>query len=148
MTKLPHSKWTELFGNMTMFSALVGRLTYRSHVLDMNDPSYRLMSTQGEGSARSLGSRGRRHSSLRDAYFWPMRLKHSFPLAVQILVSTWLNDSLTLIAWSKPSGRPFDAMLFMQNSMMRDQYHFFADAAPYQQRSCLHRGNTALVRCS
>ena len=56
MTNLPLSKWTELFGNTTMVSALVGRLTYRSHVFDMNDPSYRLMSTQGEGSARSSGA--------------------------------------------------------------------------------------------
>ena len=55
MTNLPLSKWTELFGNTTMVSALVGRLTYRSHVFDMIGPSYRLMSTQGEGSARSSG---------------------------------------------------------------------------------------------
>ena len=95
MKNLPFSKWTELFENTTMVSALAGRLTYRSHVFDMNDPSYRLMSTQGEGSARSSGSRGRHRSSLRDAYFWPLRLKYSFPLAVQILVSTWLNNSLT-----------------------------------------------------
>lgn len=90
MTNLPLSKWTELFENTTMVSALVDRLTYRSHVFDMNDPSYRLMSTQGEGSARS---------------FWPMRLKHSFPLVVQILVSTWLNDSLTncLVETIRPS---------------------------------------------
>ena len=29
-----------------MLSALVDRLTFRSHVLDMNGPSYRLMSTR------------------------------------------------------------------------------------------------------
>ena len=51
-TNLPFSKWTELFENTTMVSALVDRLTYRSHVLDMNGPSYRLTSTQEEGSAR------------------------------------------------------------------------------------------------
>lgn len=45
-TNLPFSRWTELFENSTMLSALVDRLTYRSHVLDMNGPSYRLMSTQ------------------------------------------------------------------------------------------------------
>lgn len=45
-TNLPFSRWTELFENSTMLSALVDRLTYRSHVLDMNGPSYRLMSAQ------------------------------------------------------------------------------------------------------
>ena len=43
-TNLPFSKWTELFD---MVAALVDRLTYRSHVLDMNGPSYRLLATQG-----------------------------------------------------------------------------------------------------
>ena len=42
-TNLPFSKWTELFD---MVAALVDRLTYRSHVLDMNGPSYRLLATQ------------------------------------------------------------------------------------------------------
>lgn len=46
-TNLPFSKWTELFENTTMVAALVDRLTYRSHVLDMNGPSYRLLATQG-----------------------------------------------------------------------------------------------------
>lgn len=46
-TNLPFSKWTELFENTTMVAALVDRLTYRSHVLDMNGPSYRLLVTQG-----------------------------------------------------------------------------------------------------
>ena len=32
------SSWTELFENDMMVSALVDRLTYRSHVLDMNIP--------------------------------------------------------------------------------------------------------------
>lgn len=45
-TNLPFSRWTELFENTTMVSALVDRLTFRSHVLDMNGPSYRLMETQ------------------------------------------------------------------------------------------------------
>ena len=51
-TNLPFSKWTELFENTTMVSALVDRLTYRSHVLDMNGPSYRLMSTREEAAAK------------------------------------------------------------------------------------------------
>lgn len=45
-TNLPFSRWTELFENTTMVSALVDRLTFRSHILDMNGPSYRLMETQ------------------------------------------------------------------------------------------------------
>ena len=34
-TNLPFSKWTELFENTTMVAALIDRLTFRSHVLDM-----------------------------------------------------------------------------------------------------------------
>ncbi len=39
-TNLPFKRWTELFENTTMVSALVDRLTYKSAVLDMNGPSY------------------------------------------------------------------------------------------------------------
>ena len=46
-TNLPFSRWTELFENSTMVAALVDRLTYRSHVLDMNGASYRLKATRG-----------------------------------------------------------------------------------------------------
>ena len=35
-------QWTELFENDTMVSALVDRLTFHSHILDMNGVSYRL----------------------------------------------------------------------------------------------------------
>ena len=49
-TNLPFSRWTELFENTTMVSALVDRLTYRSHVLDMSGPSYRLLSSQAEAN--------------------------------------------------------------------------------------------------
>ena len=45
-TNLPFSKWTELFENTTMVAALIDRLTFRSHVLDMNGESYRLKSTK------------------------------------------------------------------------------------------------------
>ena len=51
-TNLPFSRWTELFENSTMVSALVDRLTFRSHILDMNGPSYRLMETQTGSSIR------------------------------------------------------------------------------------------------
>ncbi len=47
-TNLPFSRWTELFENATMVSALVDRLTFRSHILDMSGESYRLLSTQAE----------------------------------------------------------------------------------------------------
>ena len=50
-TNLSFSKWTELFENTTMVSALVDRLTYRSHVLDMSGPSYRLLSSQTDSDA-------------------------------------------------------------------------------------------------
>ena len=49
-TNLPFSRWTELFENDTMVSALVDRLTFRSHVLDMNGPSYRLLTAQADAA--------------------------------------------------------------------------------------------------
>ena len=55
-TNLPFSRWTELFENNTMLSALVDRLTFRSHVLDMNGPSYRLMSAQSAASGKATVS--------------------------------------------------------------------------------------------
>lgn len=47
-TNLPFSKWTDLFENTTMVAALIDRLTFRSHVLDMNGDSYRLKATMHE----------------------------------------------------------------------------------------------------
>lgn len=49
-TNLPFSRWTELFENTTMVAALIDRLTYRSHVMDMNGESYRLKATMGQSS--------------------------------------------------------------------------------------------------
>ncbi|MHC1723009.1 MAG: IS21-like element helper ATPase IstB [Aminipila sp.] len=40
-TNLEFSKWTELFDNPTMVAALVDRITFRSHVMNMNGNSYR-----------------------------------------------------------------------------------------------------------
>lgn len=40
-TNLRFSEWTTLFENETMVAALIDRLTFRSHVLNMNGPSYR-----------------------------------------------------------------------------------------------------------
>lgn len=47
-TNLPFSKWMELFENTTMVAALIDRLTFHSHVLDMNGESYRLKSSLQE----------------------------------------------------------------------------------------------------
>ena len=80
-TNLPFSKWTELFENTTMVAALVDRLTYRSHVLDMNGPSYRLLATKG-------GSDVQYHKPVS----W---LKYSVAQLAQIFASTWLKYSLT-----------------------------------------------------
>ena len=55
-TNLPFSKWTELFENATMVSALVDRLTYKSRVLDMSGPSYRLRTSQAELNGESQDS--------------------------------------------------------------------------------------------
>ncbi|NLM22105.1 MAG: ATP-binding protein [Peptococcaceae bacterium] len=41
-TNLEFSRWTELFENPTLVAALVDRLTFRSHILNMNNPSYRM----------------------------------------------------------------------------------------------------------
>lgn len=46
-TNLEFSRWTELFENSVMVAALIDRLTFKSHVLDMNGDSFRLMSTLG-----------------------------------------------------------------------------------------------------
>ncbi|MCR4666569.1 MAG: IS21-like element helper ATPase IstB [Desulfovibrio sp.] len=43
-TNLEFSKWTEMFANATLVAALVDRLTYHSHILNMNGKSYRLQS--------------------------------------------------------------------------------------------------------
>ncbi|WP_229711438.1 ATP-binding protein [Pectinatus frisingensis] len=44
---LEFSRWPELFANETLVAALVDRLTYHSHVLNMNGDSYRLKSASG-----------------------------------------------------------------------------------------------------
>lgn len=45
-TNLVFSKWSEMFASDTLVAALVDRLTYRSHVLNMSGESYRLSSEQ------------------------------------------------------------------------------------------------------
>lgn len=45
-TNLEFSRWTELFENEIMVAALIDRITFRSHILNMNvDQSYRLEQT-------------------------------------------------------------------------------------------------------
>ncbi|WRO23769.1 ATP-binding protein [Metallumcola ferriviriculae] len=45
-TNLEFSSWTDLFENEMMVAALIDRLTFRSHILNMNvDESYRLQQT-------------------------------------------------------------------------------------------------------
>lgn len=44
-TNLKFSEWTDLFENPTMIAAMVDRLTFRSHVLDMNGNSFRMYET-------------------------------------------------------------------------------------------------------
>ncbi|MDA8442193.1 MAG: ATP-binding protein, partial [Peptococcaceae bacterium] len=45
-TNLEFSRWTELFENEIMVAALIDRVTFRSHVLNMNvKDSYRLEQT-------------------------------------------------------------------------------------------------------
>lgn len=45
-TNLSFSNWPQLFENETMVAALVDRLTFRSHILNMNGPSYRREKSQ------------------------------------------------------------------------------------------------------
>ena len=46
-TNLEFSKWTELFENEMMVSALIDSVTFRSHLLDMNvSESYRFKETK------------------------------------------------------------------------------------------------------
>ncbi|SFL37344.1 IstB-like ATP binding protein [Gracilibacillus orientalis] len=46
-TNLEFSKWTELFENEIMVASLIDRITFRSHILDMNvDDSFRLIQTK------------------------------------------------------------------------------------------------------
>jgi DNA replication protein DnaC len=50
-TNLEFSRWTELFENEIMVAALIDRVTFRSHVLNMNvKESYRLEQTLSKGN--------------------------------------------------------------------------------------------------
>ena len=45
-TNLAFSAWTDLFQNSALVTALIDRLTYKSHLIDMNGDSYRLEHTR------------------------------------------------------------------------------------------------------
>ena len=45
-TNLEFSEWTELFENEKLIAAMIDRLTFRSHILNMNGDSYRLTERQ------------------------------------------------------------------------------------------------------
>ena len=54
-TNLEFSRWTELFENEIMVAALIDRITFRSHILDMNvKDSYRLLQTKKGGSKHAI----------------------------------------------------------------------------------------------
>jgi len=55
-TNLEFSRWTELFENPTLITALVDRLTFRAHILNMNNPSYRM--DKGYPASRNQGPCG------------------------------------------------------------------------------------------
>ncbi|WP_025773299.1 ATP-binding protein [Neomoorella thermoacetica] len=45
-TNLDFSKWEEIFGDRMLAAALVDRVTFKSHILNMNAESYRLKQLQ------------------------------------------------------------------------------------------------------
>lgn len=52
-TNLDFSRWTELFESEIMVAALIDRVTFRSHTLNMNaNKSYRLKQTLGSGKKK------------------------------------------------------------------------------------------------
>lgn len=54
-TNLEFSRWTELFENEIMVAALIDRITFRSHILDMNvKDSYRLLQTKQGGRKHAI----------------------------------------------------------------------------------------------
>ena len=59
VTIMPFSRWTELFENTAMVAALIDRVAFRSHVLDMNGDSYQLMATIHKKSPFALTLRFR-----------------------------------------------------------------------------------------
>ena len=62
-TDLEFSKWPEMFKNATLVAALVDRLTYHSHILNMNGESYRsFLRSKWLRNSQPHGSVFRNHS--------------------------------------------------------------------------------------
>ena len=49
-TNLPFDEWTEMFGSERLTGALLDRLTYHVHILEMNGESYRLRQSRRAAS--------------------------------------------------------------------------------------------------
>lgn len=45
-SNLPFTKWNEIFYDQVLTAALTDRLTHKSHVLNMNGPSFRMRETE------------------------------------------------------------------------------------------------------
>ena len=45
-SNLPFTKWNEIFHDQVLTAALTDRLTHKSHVLNMNGPSFRMRETE------------------------------------------------------------------------------------------------------
>jgi DNA replication protein DnaC len=50
--KLPFDEWTVAFGDERLTGALLDRLTYHVHILEMNARSYRLAQSRGRKDAK------------------------------------------------------------------------------------------------
>ena len=45
-SNLPFTKWHEIFQDQVLTATLTDRLTHKSHVLNMNGPSFRIRETE------------------------------------------------------------------------------------------------------
>ena len=54
-TNLPFDEWPEVFGSERLTGALLDRLTYRVHILEMNGESYRLRQSRQATALRTTG---------------------------------------------------------------------------------------------
>ena len=45
-SNLPFTRWNEIFHDQVLTAALTDRLTHKSHVLNMNGPSFRMRETE------------------------------------------------------------------------------------------------------
>ena len=52
-TNLPFDEWTEVFGSQRLTGALLDRLTYHVHILEMNGDRYRLKRSQQNAASQA-----------------------------------------------------------------------------------------------